>query len=222
MRITDVPKHNLIYGKTINSRLKTKSKSVVFYKDNRVKAEYSANGDRLYPIDIQITKDDSITERPYLFTSNAIIINDHYPSREEWLALLTMREFRSNFTKIHWIVRHDRVKSEENYYAFEDALKALYRNKESEKHHNPNIYSSIPTIVVHDHTEYWKLRKRTDAIDKDHLIKLVHETNGFDTHRYFSINSSKKVTITAYTHPSEITGSDNILKRDYTIKSVNL
>ena len=59
-------------------------------------------------------------------------------------------------------------------------------------------------------------------IDKDHLIKLVHETNGFDTRRYFSINSSKKVTITAYTHSSEITGSDNILKRDYTIKSVNL
>ena len=222
MRITDVPKHNLIYGNTINSRLKTKSKSVVFYKDNRVKAEYSANGDRLYPINIQITKDDSITERPYLFTSNAIIVNDHYPSSEEWLALLTMREFRSNFNKIHWIVRHDRAKSEENYYAFEDALKALYRNKESEKPHNPNIYSSIPTIVVYDHIEYWKLRKRTDAIDKDHLIKLVHETNGFDTRRYFSINSSKKVTITAYTHPSEITGSDNILKRDYTIKSVNL
>ena len=222
MRTTDVPKHNLIYGKTINSRLKTKSKSVVFYKDNRVKAEYSANGDRLYPINIHITKDDSITERPYLFTSNAIIVNDHYPSSEEWLALLTMREFRSNFNKIHWIVRHDRAKSEENYYAFEDALKALYRNKESEKLHNPNIYSSIPTIVVYDHIEYWKLRKHTDAIDKDHLIKLVHETNGFDTHRYFSINSSKKVTITAYTHPSEITGSDNILKRDYTIKSVNL
>ena len=222
MRTTDVPKHNLIYGKTINSRLKTKSKSVVFYKDNRVKAEYSANGDRLYPINIHITKDDSITERPYLFTSNAIIVNDHYPSSEEWLALLTMREFRSNFNKIHWIVRHDRAKSEENYYAFEDALKALYRNKESEKLHNPNIYSSIPTIVVYDHIEYWKLRKRADAIDKDHLIKLVHETNGFDTHRYFSINSSKKVTITAYTHPSEITGSDNILKRDYTIKSVNL
>lgn len=222
MRTTDVPKHNLIYGKTINSRLKTKSKSVVFYKDNRVKAEYSANGDRLYPINIQITKDDSITERPYLFTSNAIIVNDHYPSSEEWLALLTMREFRSNFNKIHWIVRHDRAKSEENYYAFEDALKALYRNKESEKLHNPNIYSSIPTIVVYDHIEYWKLKKHTDAIDKDHLIKLVHETNGFDTRRYFSINSSKKVTITAYTHPSEITGSDNILKRDYTIKSVNL
>lgn len=222
MRTTDVPKHNLIYGKTINSRLKTKSKSVVFYKDNRVKAEYSANGDGLYPINIQITKDDSITERPYLFTSNAIIVNDHYPSREEWLALLTMREFRSNFNKIHWIVRHDRVKSEENYYAFEDALKALYRNKESEKLHNPNIYSSIPTIVVYDHIEYWKLRKCVDAIDKDHLIKLVHEANGFDTHRYFSINRSKKVTITAYTHPSEITGSDNILKRDYTIKSVNL
>ena len=222
MRTTDVPKHNLIYGKTINSRLKTKSKSVVFYKDNRVKAEYSANGDRLYPINIQITKDDSITERPYLFTSNAIIINDHYPSREEWLALLTMREFRSNFNKIHWIVRHDRAKSEENYYAFEDALKAVYRNKESEKLHNPNIYSSIPTIVVYDHIEYWKLRKCVDAIDKDHLIKLVPENNGFDTHRYFSINSSKKVTITAYTHPSEITGSDNILKRDYTIKSVNL
>lgn len=222
MRTTDVPKHNLIYGKTINSRLKTKSKSVVFYKDNRVKAEYSANGDRLYPINIQITKDDSITERPYLFTSNAIIVNDHYPSSEEWLALLTMREFRSNFNKIHWIVRHDRAKSEENYYAFEDALKAVYRNKESEKPHNPNIYSSIPTIVVYDHIEYWKLRKRADAIDKDHLIKLVHETNGFDTRRYFSINRSKKVTITAYTHPSEITGSDNILKRDYTIKSVNL
>ena len=222
MRTTDVPKHNLIYGKTINSRLKTKSKSVVFYKDNRVKAEYSANGDRLYPINIQITKDDSITERPYLFTSNAIIVNDHYPSSEEWLALLTMREFRSNFNKIHWIVRHDRAKSEENYYAFEDALKALYRNKESEKLHNPNIYSSIPTIVVYDHIEYWKLRKCADAIDKDHLIKLVHETNGFDTHRYFSINRSKKVTITAYTHPSETTGSDNILKRDYTIKSVNL
>ena len=222
MRTTDVPKHNLIYGKTINSRLKTKSKSVVFYKDNRVKAEYSANGDRLYPINIHITKDDSITERPYLFTSNAIIVNDHYPSSEEWLALLTMREFRSNFNKIHWIVRHDRAKSEENYYAFEDALKALYRNKESEKPHNPNIYSSIPTIVVYDHIEYWKLRKCVDAIDKDHLIKLVHETNGFDTRRYFSINSSKKVTITAYTHPSEITGSDNILKRDYTIKSVNL
>ena len=64
--------------------------------------------------------------------------------------------------------------------------------------------------------------KCVDEIDKDHLIKLVHETNGFDTHRYFSINSTKKVTITAYTHPSEITGSDNILKRDYTIKSVNL
>ena len=222
MRITDVPKHNLIYGKTINSRLKTKSKSVVFYKDNRVKAEYSANGDRLYPINIHITKDDSITERPYLFTSNAIIVNDHYPSREEWLALLTMREFRSNFSKIHWIVRYNRVKSEENYYAFEDALKALYRNKESEKLHNHNIYSSIPTIVVYDHIEYWKLKKCVDEIDKDHLIKLVHETNGFDTRRYFSINSSKKVTITAYTHPSEITGSDNILKRDYTIKSVNL
>lgn len=222
MRTTDVPKHNLIYGKTINSRLKTESKSVVFYKDNRVKAEYSANGDRLYPINIQITKDDSITERPYLFTSNAIIVNDHYPSREEWLALLTMREFRSNFNKIHWIVRHYRVKSEENVYDFEEALKAVYRNKESEKRHNHNIYSSIPTIVVYDHMEYWKLKKCADELDKDHLIKLVHETNGFDTHRYFSINGSKKVTITAYTHPSEIIGSDNILKRDYTIKSVNL
>lgn len=222
MRITDVPKHNLIYGKTINSRLKTKSKSVVFYKDNRIKAEYSVNGDRLYPINIQINKDDSITERPYLFTSNAIIINDHYPSREEWLALFTMREFRSNFNKIHWIIRYDRVKTEENYYAFEDALKALYRNKASEKHHNPNTYLSIPTIVVYDRTEYWKLKRCANEIDKDHLIRLIRETNWFDTRRYFSINNSKKVAITAYTHPSEITGSDNILKRDYTIKSVNL
>ena len=222
MRTTDIPKHNLIYGKIINSKLKTENKSTVFYKDNRVKVDYSVNGDRLYPINIQITKDDSITERPYLFTSNAIIINDYYPDRNEWLALLTMSEFRSNFGKIHWIIRHNRVKSEENVYAFEDALKALYRNKKSEKLHNPNIYSSIPTIVVYDHMEYWKLKKCTDNIDKDHLIKLVHETNGFDTHRQFNINKSKKVIITAYTHPSEITGSDSILRRDYTIRLVNL
>jgi len=223
MRTADIPKHNLIYGRTINSRLKTEGKSITFYKDNRVKVEYSVDGNRSFPINIQITKDDSILERPYLFTSNAIIINDHYPSRDEWLALFTMREFRSNFGKIHWIIRHNRVKSEENIYAFEDALKALYRNKESEKIHNPGIYSKlpIPTIVIYDHLEYWKIRNCVDAIDKEHLIKLVHESNGFDTHRYFTINS-KKVMITAYTHPSEIIGYDSILRRDFTIRSVNL
>lgn len=222
MRTTDIPKHNLIYGRTINSRLKTESKSLAFYKDNRVKIDYSVNGNRSFPINIQITKDDSILERPYLFTSNAIIINDHYPSRDEWLALLTMREYRSNFGKIHWIVRYDSTKSEENVYAFEDALKAIYRNKESEKLHNPNIHSSIPTIVVYNHLDYWKTKKTVDEIDKDNLIKLVHECNAFDTHRYFTINKNKKVTITAYTHPSEIIGSDNILRRDYTIRSINL
>ena len=223
MRTTDVPKHNLIYGKTINSRLKTESKSVVFYKDNRIKAEYSVNGDRLYPINIQITKDDSITERPYLFTSNAIIINDHYPSREEWLALLTMREFRSNFNKIHWIIRYNRIKSEENVYDFEEALKAVYRNKESEKVHNPGIYTKlpIPTIVIYDKLEYWKIKNCLDNIDKDHLAKIVQECNGYETHRYFNING-KKSTITAYTHPLEIIGSGNILKIDYSIGSDNL
>ena len=224
MRTTDIPKHNLIYGRTINSRLKTESKSLAFYKDNRVKIDYSVNGNRSFPINIQITKDDSILERPYLFTSNTIIINDHYPSRDEWLALLTMREHRSNFSKIHWIIRHNRMKSEENIYAFEDALKALYRNKESEKIHNQGIYTKlpIPTIVIYDHVEYWKIKSCVDAIDKESLIKLIHESNAFGTHRYFTINDSKKVVITAYTHPSEIIGSDNILRRDFTIISINL
>ena len=94
-----------------------------------------------------------------------------------------MREFRSNFNKIHWIVRHDSVKSEESYYAFEDALKALYRNKESEKLHNPNIYSSIPTIVVYDHIEYWKLRKRADAIDKE----IFHDLIDSIIHKYAQV-----------------------------------
>ena len=210
MRKTDVPKHNLIYGRIINPRLKFDG-SVILCKNYRTKILLSTNGDKAFPINIIADKDDSISECPFLFTKNTIIINDYYPDRDEWLALLTMREFRSNFTKIHWISSYYYKKHLEYGNAFEEALKAVYRNRKE------NYCSSqdIPTIVVYSDIEYRCMKETLLKIDKDNLIKLSYDTLCREKKFTISDKDKKMVHILPYSYP--ITATGLIKATDYMI-----
>ena len=216
MRKTDVPKHNLIYGRAINPRLKINGlESMTLCKNYRVKILQTTNGNKVYPIKLTADKDDSISECPFLFTRNAIIINDYYPDRDEWLALLTMREFRSNFTKIHWFVRCDKDKHLEYENAFEEALKAVYRNRKE----NYCASYNIPTIVVYSHIEYSNIRDTLMCIDKGNLIKLLYDRVECGIEKKFTISSKDKkiARIMPYSYPILATGAKSMITPDYMI-----